>query len=62
MSASADVNAAHQDGSTPPKFAAANGYFDTETYLVAADADVNAAAQNSFIPLYVAADSAILRW
>ena len=62
MTAGADVNAAHQYGSTPLKLAAANGYLDMEKYLVTAGADVNAAAQNSFTPLYVAADSAILRW
>ena len=62
VTAGADVNAAHQDGSTPRKFAAANGYLDMEKYLVTAGADVNAAAQNNLTPLYVAAGSAILRW
>ena len=52
--ACSDLNAAAQDGSTPPYAAAESGHLEIVQYLATDDADVNAAHKDGYTPLYVA--------
>ena len=57
MTAGAEVNAANENGFTPPHIAAYFGHPEVAKYLVADGADVNAADKHGAPPLYVAAEN-----